>query len=71
MSEHLQITIIQSIVPEYQDGPLQITLEHLQGASAILVFGPSLATFFFITEIACSETKQYHSSFETNSDNSL
>jgi hypothetical protein len=64
MSEHLQITITQNVVHEYQDGPLQITPKHLQGASAILVFGPSLATFFFITEIACSVIKQYHSSFE-------
>jgi hypothetical protein len=64
MPDCLQITIIQSTAPEYQDGPLQITLEHPKGAFAILVFGVSLATFFFITEIACSVIKQYHGSFK-------
>jgi hypothetical protein len=64
MSERLQIAIIHSVVLGYQDGPLQITLEHLEGAFGILVFGLSLATFFFIIEITCSVIKQYHGSFE-------
>jgi hypothetical protein len=69
MSERLQIATIQSAVLNNQDGPLQITLDHLQGAFVILVFGLALGTFSFIIEIACSIIKQYHSSLETNSDN--
>jgi hypothetical protein len=64
MSERLQIAITQSVVLDNQDGPMQLMVDHLQGAFVILGLGLALGTVFFIAEMGYYIIKQHCSNFK-------
>jgi hypothetical protein len=64
MSERLQIAITQSVVLDNQDGPMQLTVNHLQGAFVILGLGLGIATVFFIAEMGYCVIRHHYSNFK-------
>lgn len=64
MSQRLQIAIKQSVVLDTQDGPIQLTVVHIQGAFVILGLGLVLATVLFIAETGYCVIRQYYSNFK-------
>jgi hypothetical protein len=60
MSERLQIAIRQSTILDDQDGPTQLTVNHLQGAFVILSLGLALATVSIFAEMSYATLKRHH-----------
>jgi hypothetical protein len=64
MSERLQTAITKSVLLDKQSEPMQLTVDHLQGAFVILGIGLAVATVFCIAEMGYCVIKQLYSNFK-------